>query len=484
MDVLIMAGILATTAILGLRDLGLHDLENDEATSFFIAQLDWGPLWESLKTSEANGSPFYISLHFWRTFGDSESTLRLLPWVFGILTPVLLYRLMKRLFGTGYGLAAGSLLCVNGFLLVHTQNLRSYSMSVFLATAATLLFVRWIEGAGLIDRIAYVVVGSLLVYAHFVGALVIGAHFLSLLLLPKEKWRLRDFALTYLAMAVLVLPLAVFVLSGDVGQVDWINELTPKRLYGGLKLLGGFDSSLQLFGYAGLALLGLIGVFWHKRSTGEVWKRALLYLWLLLPVIGVVLISLSKPLFQERYLLATLPAFTACAVLGIATLRFKVLCIAAWIGLLVITASQVPNLYEPGKEGKWAKGAEIMATVGDSSDALIFYAPTIIRPFGYYAGYYPGDTPSPVEPEVIYPTKDWLGFSKTRYTPSFKRILAEASTRDQVWLMTGAADDATRRRELKALVRKLTRLCGDIGEKYPEMALTRFVQCDRGPPVK
>ena len=465
---------------MGLFDLGRNELNSAEATSFFIAKLDWEDTWTSLSTSEANGSPFYLLLHFWSKLGDTEFILRILPLLFGVATPVLLYLLVKRLFGPWYGLGAAGLLAVNAFFVSHMQNLRSYSMSAFLATVATLLFVKVIEDRTRLALVGYALTGTLLVYTHFFGAMVLLVHALSLLLLEKGKAPRMALLGAFGAMAVLLVPAGVFTLSSDVGQIDWIPELSGHRVRLGLGELAGLGGNVQLALYGVLSAMAVVlALRFRQQARGSrlSWVTGLIVMWLLLPLIASILISFAKPVFEARYLLITLPPLATCAVLALGSIRKQTLVAAAFVLTAALTASQLPGWYADFNEPEWGNRADVVFQEGTPDDGIIFYAPPIIRPFGYHYGFYTSDV---VHPEIIYPGKNWLGYSRTEYEPPLIPIVKAATEHERVWLVLGADKDEERQVEERELITTLTLACGNPTRTWFHKELALFEDCVGG----
>lgn len=458
-------------AVMCLATLGDKPLESDEATSFFIARLDWARFWESLASSEVNGSSFYTALRFWSELGSSEFFLRLLPVFFAVLTAPVLYRVATRMLGPVYGTAAAILPLVNWMFITNAQNLRSYSLSALMATVTTLLFFKLVERPSWIIVVAYALSGGVMLYAHFFGAWVLLAHVLSLLFLPRSLIPWRWLIVAYPAIGLLAVPIGVFVLTQDQGQVDWIHDLSTGQVRGTMDDFTG-EGGFLLMGISGilclLAIVGLVRRKLNERGTttdGEAtppisWYWALTLLWLILPVLGTLGISFFKPLFQARYMLVGFPALMLCLMLGLSVLSWKPLVIAAWVGVVAVCAAQLPDWYSIDDERTWALKTSFVTEQGQRDDGIIFYAPTIIRPFGYYGGYY-AERDDPALPEVIYPGKYWLGYSRTRFNPPVGRILARAQTFDRVWLVMGAASDKPRRRERNKILEGLRGTCED-----------------------
>jgi mannosyltransferase len=473
---------IAPVAIAGVvvtARLALHrPLANDEATSYFIAQLDWDNLWESLRTSEANGSIFYITLHVWTGLGSSEFVLRLLPATFGLATLPVSFLATRALFNTPAALASTVLLAVNAWFVGLAQDLRSYSMSSLLCVCSTLLFILVVQRKSAWLWAGYSFVSALSVYAHFFAIFVIGAHVISLLALGRGRVNAKQVVAAYAAIAMLISPLIYFVVFNDVGQVDWIPEATPERLYNGVRALSGMpDHPLAVLAYfLPLAVLASYTVWvWGREGSGErAWSHAVIVLWALLPIVGAYLVSLFKPLFVARYLSVGLTALTACVAVAVSMLP-RIAAYAATALFVSISLALTLSNGDAVKTGGWEAKAELVMSRARPGDASLFYAPTVIRPFGYYSGYY-REISGPPAPGPVYPPLDWLGYSATRYNPDLAALANDIARRDRVWFIKGFARDAPRQQELADIEGVLQASCGRA-YTYFKGSLTLFDGC-------
>lgn len=459
-----LAFVTALAAVLMLYDLGGKPLAGDEATSYFIASLGWSDFWHSLTTSEANASLFYALLRIPIAFGTDPWVLRMVPAVAGVLTVPVLYVLLARLFDRRTALLGAGAVAVNAFFVAHTQDVRGYSMAALFATVATLLFVLCVESPTVGRLGLYVAVSVAGCYSHFFCGFVVAAHLLSVVFLPRGAIRWRRFTVTYVAIAISCVPLAYFILTNDRGQVDWIlpttGEIVLKNLY-------------EFVGYGGrpLAIAVGIGVLLalargvrtfrgHGRSQ-EAWSVGLILLWLLLPFVVTGAITIVKPLFIARYLLPALPGLGGAIAVGLAGLRWRPAFVAAGAAVLVLSAMELPEWYSAEKPD-WAERADRVIRDAEPGDAAIFYSPTAIRPFGYYAGYYAERDDGKVAPPPVYPSIDWLGYSQSTYDPDLDVILDAAARRPRVWLITSYALDEERQRERKRLLETLQARCSRV----------------------
>ncbi len=480
-DVFGLFGVTILAGAVILYSLGDKDLANDEATSYFIAQLDWPSLWESLTTSEANASLFYLSLKGWLGLGSSEFVLRLLPTLFAVVSVLALYLLARRLFGSGRALAASVLMSVNVLFVTHAQEVRGYSLSVMLATMSTLFFVKSVMDKTTWSFLAYALVGGLSLYAHFFAAFVLAAHVLSLPFLRRDQIPIRELVRSYVAIALLGIPLAYFILFRNVGQVDWIPDPSLGQLHAALLQLTGDGGNGLLIAYGVLTTATLIGALAGlatRRGDIGLWGCGLCFLWFSIPVVGGFGLSYVQPVFQARYLLVAVPGVVLCAVLGLSVLRPLPVAIAAFGLIAAFTAIQLEDWYSAGSTDNWRAKAEVVIENASVRDGIVFYSPTILRPFGYYSGYYVEENRrSAPLPEVVYPSEQWLGYSKKRFSPDYERIVADSARHARLWLVTGYTSDTPRRVEKAELEASLRQACGAPTETYERGTVKLYSSC-------
>jgi mannosyltransferase len=479
-DLVAIALLCAIGAFVAFYALDSKALKGDEATSYFIAHLDWPRLLRSLATSEANASLFYLTLHYWIELGRSELVLRVLPALFGTVTVPLLYVLTTRLFGPVQGVAAALLLATNAFFIKHVQEVRGYSLSAMLGAASTLLFVELMRRRTRLTWAGYVLAGGLGLYAHFFVAWVLLAHVASLAFLRRRDIPVKSLAAAYLCIAVLAAPLAYFVAFRDVGQVDWIGEHSLWRLEGAWRSLTGGGPVLP-YAYAVLFAIALGGLVSRTRRTGrtpESWAQALVILWALLPIGTAFGISYLKPLFIPRYLLVTVPALAVVATMGLTALGPRRLLPAVTAAMVVLGAIGLVGWYTTESKDSWELRADYIAENSDPGDGLVLYSPTAIRPFGYYAGYYDSGAAAETVPPPIYPPLYWLGYSATQFNPNYEAIVSEVAEHDRVWLVEGYARDETRLAEKRELLAVLKEQCRRISDRAFRTTLKLFSGCD------
>ena len=114
----------------------------------------------------------------------------------------------------------------------------------------------------------------------------------------------------------------------------------------------------------------------------------MLLVWLLLPPAALFLLSLSKPLYTDRYVIWIAPAFAILLAQGVAGLRivWRPLGWIALAGLLALSGTGVwRQSHEPIKADMRATAAYVQAH-RQPEDRIVFQMPYIRHTFEYYAG--------------------------------------------------------------------------------------------------
>ncbi|HEX6104361.1 MAG TPA: glycosyltransferase family 39 protein, partial [Gemmatimonadales bacterium] len=315
----------AVAAVLAFHALGAKSLWRDEAMSVMVARLDWPTLWHRIGNEEANGALYYLLLRCWMALGSGEQTVRALSAVFAVASVPMVYALGRRLFGRDHAAVATLLLAVNAFVIRYAQEARSYALALFLTTAASYLFLRAMDRPSAGRWAAYVVVGTLSVYAHFFAGLVVAVHFGFALHSAAAAGAAprRIAAGAFGLMVALVSPLLVPVLT--VTHLEWVSRPSLRDFVGVFQSLAGAGGPLLLGAYflaCCAALAEMLRPREGSRGASGRWRYGFLLAWLFLPVLASYLFSLLvKPVFVPRYLIVSLPPLVLLGAAGVVSLR-------------------------------------------------------------------------------------------------------------------------------------------------------------------
>jgi mannosyltransferase len=227
-------GVFGVALVLGIVRLGAADLWYDELFTRDTATLSWSGIWEAARDTEAPHLVYYALLKPWLAVaGSSEWALRLPSVVFGALAAGVTAALGRRLFGELAGLVGGLALAGSSFFVSWSQQARSYTLAVLLATAATYAFVRAYEERSTVWWTAWAVALVAAGWVNIFAFSVIAAHLAAVLLMRPRPAGRAPMVAACVAVAVFV-PQLVLVASGDNGQLDWIPTPTPYRVAVGM----------------------------------------------------------------------------------------------------------------------------------------------------------------------------------------------------------------------------------------------------------
>lgn len=368
----LVAATTALAAALVLYRLGSRSLWFDEGFTVGLVRRPVGDFLYALTHWEVNQSPYYVLFAAWYQLGESEGTMRLLSAAFGVATVPVVYLLGKRLFDERVGLLAALLLALNGMVVQWSQQLRAYSMVLFLTTLATWALVRAVDRPGTRSALLYAGLASLAVYTHFFALLVLGAHAVTLLLVQPFRRRLVT-----VVGAVVGLPLAavaVFVLTADSDPLDWIERPSAAELVSRVGDLAGGNIE-QTVVYAGVIALGMT-VAWrsvrgHLRSEAA-WRFTLPVAWLVLPLASTIVVTYAgKPLFEPRFLIIVCPALALVAALGVVRFPRRRTAKVAGIALVAVSALGVLQWHATDGREDWRGATEAVLAAAQPGDIVV-----------------------------------------------------------------------------------------------------------------
>ncbi len=389
-----LIGIMLLAVLLRVLFLGKESLWWDEAESVRIAGADWRHLIDTLWNGQANMGFYYALLHMWLGLGRTEFALRALSVLFAVITIPLCYVLGLRLFGRRSGLLAALLITLNVYHVRYSQEARSYALVVLLVTLSSLFYVAAIRRPSGRAWGLYTIAIVFGLYSHFFVVLVLMAHWISLAFLPRRDVPWRFVVMSAGAIGILLLPLVVFSLTKDKGQIDWISRVPPDfvpRAYtylaGAAPVSDNIPVGATLFrvaevgrrllwllyaAFVAVALANAARLWVRVRATPETWGYGFLLTWLLVPPILAYIVSLIKPVFIFYYLIVSLPPLVLLAADGLSRIRSP----STYAGALIIFASlttlQVVSYYNFGGKEDWRGLTTYILARAQPGDGLIF----------------------------------------------------------------------------------------------------------------
>ena len=334
--------------------IGHKQLWVDEGVAVGLSHESLGRFLYVITHYEVNQSPFYVVFRAWHVLGNDPAIMRALSAVFSVATIPLVYIVGRRLYDTCTGAIAAVVLAFNGLVLQWSQQVRGYTMAMFLVTLATYLFVRTVDEPSTARGFVYGIVAVAAVATHFFSVLVIAAHAVSFLVMRPRPTRV--FLLPAALIGGLLLPVALFVATANGDPLAWVDEPGGKVFGRALSRLAG--GKFPLLAYC---VLGAIGVFAdvpgraRRTRSPESFRLLLPCTWVAVPVVlGGVFSVLVTPVFVAKFFIGILPGVALVVAFGIANLRPRTLRVAALLGLV----ARLTHRYRPVVPGRVPRGLD------------------------------------------------------------------------------------------------------------------------------
>ena len=320
---------------LRLYRLGVDSLWYDETVSALLASKPLTAMWTH--TAGDIHPPFYYALlHFWTMVtGQSEFAHAFLSLFFGMVTIPLLAHLGLRLYGARTGVLAAFLVAANPASIWYAQEVRMYTLGVFLLLCALLLSLDFLLRPTTPRRsiIFYAIVSALALWTLYYSAFALLA--LNLFVLPwlwlQKRQNLWRWLIAQLGALILFLPWLPIAMRQvfDPPVPPWrdatpLAELLLKVGQEGMTALAlgqSIDPARWWpLGLLGLALAALAFLAPARRWRPGVWWSTPTLLWttLLGPILLILLASeLFTPLYHVRYLILYSAAYPVLVAVGL-----------------------------------------------------------------------------------------------------------------------------------------------------------------------
>ena len=149
----------------------------DEAFSAYIIRFNFAEIWHYTSV-DVHPPLYYFLLKIWSVFfGSSDFVLRSLSAFFGVLTIILAYFLVKRLYNKKIALLASSFLAISPMLIRYSQEARMYTMVAFLSILTVRAFYEaWVAENTIKNkkkwRIVYIIAVCAGIWTQYLYALI------------------------------------------------------------------------------------------------------------------------------------------------------------------------------------------------------------------------------------------------------------------------------------------------------------------------
>lgn len=424
----------------------------DECFSVEVARIGWGDFVRLLWWREANMSLYYDLLRIWLHFGQSEFFIRSLSVLIAAATLPAIYWLARTLYDRRVALIAAALFAFNAYSVRYAQEARSYALFLLLATLSSGLLIAFLREPSRRNWRGYVLFSVLAVYAHFYALLLVVVHWLAVRSLgsndqssPRRSAQVRR---AWIAIGFAVLPVLVFVAKTGAGPIRWIQRPGLRDVLEFYEHLAGGSNWI-------LAVICAVACIWAVIPLGrtllargldwETWRAHFLLVWLFLPVVLTVLLSLGRPVFLARYMIFCLPALLILVAAGLARLGQSWMFAGALTGILLLGLQGIVFVY--GHDFDNERDASGAASVfildhAQPGDAVVFHIAATRVAYEFFRSLRSGEnTASPrftaqLGPEILFPYHG-AGLDYRDFTgkPTADLLRAAGRSHSRVWIM-------------------------------------------------
>lgn len=379
----VLVAALATlgAALIGLWDLGRRSLWYDEAFTVGIVDRPMGDVVWRLTHWEVNQSPYYLLFSGWFRISQGEVFLRSMSVAFAVAAVPAIFVLGRRIADARVGAVAAVLLAVHPLVVQWGQQLRSYSMVVFMVTVATIALLRAVDEPDDTRRsVIYGVIAAVTIYTQFFALLVVVVHLLWVALVRPTPRRVVIAAGG--AVGVLVLPLAWYLLTYEGDPLIWLAGRGNDPLLATARgLTGGRGVNVVAYAIAAAtgvwALSRLAGDGFAALRASSRWRAVLPLMWAVLPVAATALATYTaKPVMEARFLIVVVPGLVLLVAFGLCNLPWRPVSFALFAVLLVVSLAGVRTWHRGEVLEDW-RAAVPAAIEGAGPDGVLVLEPRL-----------------------------------------------------------------------------------------------------------
>ena len=430
---LALLGIVLVGLFLRLYQLGTQSIWFDEAVSVWESQMSLPKIIETIASFENSPPLYFVLLHYWMmVFGTSESAVRLLSALFGVLAIPMIYVVGRQLFNKEVGLVGALILALSSFNIWYSQETRMYSLMVLLALLSMYFFLCFLQRGTLALSAGYVLSTMLLLYTHYYGVFVVIAqniYIVTLLVLSKQRtYKLRHWIGLQAIVLALFAPWMMVVLSSPsavrLQMIAWIAQPTAADListfisYSGMATFISYPGVAALVADSGTALLSaavlsalflglsVFSLFAYQKVRGAMDRKAplkslesyswevriqdltpvyFLAVWLLaINLIPFVISLVSTPIYYVRYTIAASVALYLLVGKGITNINYKPTKLAVIGVVAALSVASLPSYYFGVTRDQAREATSLIDANAKSGDVILIYPDFENLTFNYY----------------------------------------------------------------------------------------------------
>lgn len=396
---MILASILFLGLILRLISIN-QSLWLDEAINVLAAKR-FG-LWEMLTTyAQADFHPpgYFFILWIWtKAFGFSEISVRIPSVIFSLLTIYIIYLIGRKLFTRKTGLLCALLLAINPLHIYYSQEARMYSFSALAVSLSFFLFIKLLKSEK-VNLFLLILTNLLVLSSDYVAYLIFPAELLLLLILRINMIMIKKWIISLgISLLIMMVWLPIFLAQINNGITLTTNIPFWKEVVGsmGLKalaltfvkfIIGRISIEDKLLYLLSFTPVGLIFTYliYKGFNSMEGFAKKILSVWIIVPIILGLLISVFTPVYSYFRVLYLLIPFVIFLAAGINCFNNRLKKIALVLIITIELGCSLIYLFNPGFQREDWKGLANFIKTNKKETKILLESNGLFSPLDYYS---------------------------------------------------------------------------------------------------
>ena len=296
--------ILFLATFLRLSHIDFIPLWNDELyTLTFISNMGEGFNLSRAFLDAGNPPLFFIVSNIWlKFFSENVFLIRLLPLIIGVFQVYFIYLILRKILNEKIALTASFLSAINIFIILESNEIRSYILAMILVLASFYWFYKLKNEFSIKNLAIYSLISILLINTHYYCVLYVLANlFLGLFLLKKEKIK---FLFANIISFLTFIPYFIITFSSkslDENFNTWLEKPSLDVVY---------NHIVFYFGNIIFFIVAIVGSIFLYKKLEKIHKEIFIYNIYSISFVFIFAFLISmilKPILFERYFCIFLP---------------------------------------------------------------------------------------------------------------------------------------------------------------------------------
>jgi hypothetical protein len=319
----------------------------DEAITMSWAQ----NLRNLFKGSEPISPLYFLLIHFWKIFGDSEFILRLLSVVFGIASVVGIYFLGKLFFDIRTAIISSFIIAISPLHIFYSQELTGYSFFAFLVLLSVFFLKKALEGERWSFWIGFAFFSALSILTHYIAILFLFSEIIFFVLFYRNYRHLfNKWIQSHFLILALLSPWLLFIIQQIIFGIKihigwWISSLPLKAIVITFKNFSiGYNATPKIFFAASIvySFLFVIGIY----SVNKRRDLSLVLFFTFIPILfALVLLKFNVMVYVDRYFLPSSLFYYLIIARGLSSFKNKYLLSGAILVITILNGLALRNYY-------------------------------------------------------------------------------------------------------------------------------------------